>query len=299
MHRFIRFGCVLALVAGCGKTKNDHDTGAAVSTGSASASTGSAGTAGPATVATPDKAPPPAESRKGDSRVVNLLLDEAGKPSTVDVWGKRSFEWGPLQFAKALGYGQSTPHFGIPKGMSTVIVPTGADPHDRKQEMGWVWASQAGGGVTTGIYRDEGQGRSIVMGMKPAELHNAPAAPPAGKGLIYIYAGPLRVYEAKLTEKYGGSAFYVGDGSTTCLRQRLEDKGQQPAILGGTNATSHDVAPGKTKVTLHKWEPGNNCTTPPVAELDVDVADGKGTFVILHSPDAGGTISALQLPMWK
>lgn len=294
MGKLLGVVCLSLFTYGC-KKEEKATPSAAPATGSAAATTGSA----TAPLVREETLPePPADSRKGDSRVVNLLVDEAGKPVTVDIWGKRSFEWRPVQFAKDLAYGQTTPHFGIPTGMSTVIVPTGAGPDARKSEVGSVWASKEGEEVTTVVFRDGGSARSVVMGMKPPELHNAPAAPPAGKGLIYIFANPLTHHEAKLKEKFGGSTFYVGDGSQTCLRQRVEDQGQKGALLGGTNTTSHDVAPGKVKVTFHKWEPGKDCTTPPVFETEVEVADGKGTFVILHSPD-GASIAALQIPMWK
>jgi hypothetical protein len=290
MHRLASV-LVIAVLVACSKKDADSKKEPAVG--------GSAAAAAATTTVpeAPTKPPPPPESFKGDNRVVNLLLDESGKPMTIDIWGKRSFEYGPIQFAKDVAYGQASAYFGIPTGTSTIAVPAGAG--DRAKEVGSLFAAKDGEEITTVMFREDNQPKSIVMGMKPVDLHNAPAAPPAGKGTIYIYAGPLRGIEAKLTEKYGGSAFYVGDGSTTCLRQRLEDQGKQAAILGGTNSTTHDVAPGKAKVTLHKWEPGKNCTTPAVHELEVEVADGKGTFVVLHSPDNGSTIAAVQIPMWK
>lgn len=295
MNTFSRILWVGVVVVGCSKKKEEKpDKPAPAKAITESASLGSA--TAPVTKDLPE---PPADVRKGDSRVVNLLTDEAGKPVTVDVWGKRSFEYGPTSFAKDIAYGQATPHFGIPKGMSTIVIAAGADMKDRKSELGSVWASKEGEEVTTVVFRDGASPRSMVMGMKPEGLHNAPAAPPAGKGMIYIYANPLTHVEAKLKEKFGGSTFYVGDGSDKCLRQRVEESGQKGFLLGGTNTTTHDVAPGKVKVTFHKWEPGKDCTTPPVFETEVEVADGKGTFVILHSPDGGVSLAAMQLPMWK
>lgn len=259
--------------------------------GSSAAASGSAAAADPAA-----KPPAPAAALKGDSRVVNLLVDEGGKPVALDIWGKRSFEYGPMQFAKDLAYGQATPHFGIPKGTSTIAVAAGSG--DKGKEMGSVWASQDGEEITTVMYRDGATPRSIVLGMKPPGTHNAPEPPKAGTGLVVMYAGPIDGLKDKLTERYGGATFYVGDGSTTCRAQRGLDVGKG-TLLGGTNVVTFELPPGNAKFSLHKWVPGKDCTTPAVFDLEVDVVDGKGTYVILHSPDVGGTVAALQFPIWK
>ncbi len=244
----------------------------------------------------PDKAPPPDDQLKGAARVVNLLVDEAGKPITIDVWGRRWLTWGPRQFAANVGYGQVTPHFGIGKGMATVAVVAGGGP-DAK-EIGSLFGPQDGEELTTVMFRNDGRPASIVLGMKPPGTMNAPEPPPAGKGLLMVFAMPLSDHEKALTEPYGGRSFYVGDGSTTCLHQRVQDQGMQPAILGGTNPTLHDLPPGPAKITMHKWLPGKDCTTPAVFETEVEVKDGGGTLLILHSPD-GKKIEALPLPMWR
>jgi hypothetical protein len=248
-----------------------------------------------------DKPPPPDDVRKGDSRIVNLLVDASGKPMSLDVWGKRSFEWGPLQLAKDVKYGEASPYFGIPKGMSPAAVPAGSGhpeaAADGDKVIG-IASAKEGEEITTVIFRENDRATAPIFGMKPPGTYNAPEPPAAGKGLIYVYAGPLSTHDAALKDKYGGRSFHVGDGSATCLRQRAEDQGKSAAILGGTNATQHEVQPGKTKVTFHRW-PGKKCADPAVFEIVVDVAADKGTFVILHSPDGGQTIEALQLPMWK
>ncbi len=297
MGQLLRWCCVVALVSGC--SKKEDKGGPAPGPGSAVAATGPGAAAATAQPKPDDKPPPPDDVRKGDARVVNLLHDEAGKPVTIDIWGKRSFEHGPVQFAKNIAYGQASPHFGIPKGTSTIAVIAGGHVDDAKVEVGSVAAAKDGEEITTLMYRNYGKPSSIVRGAKPAGVYNAPEPPAAGKGLVYFYAGPLIDHEDKLRDKYGGRTFYVGDGSTTCRPQRIEAAGKQPAMLGGTNPTEYELAPGKAKFTFHKWQPGKDCTTPAVLETEVDVVEGKGTFVILHSPDAGGSIEALQLPLWK
>src|SRR5690606_28508035 len=110
-HSFILL-VIAPLALGCSKKQDAGGEGAppAGSAGSAAAKA----VAQPEAPKPPEKPPAPPETLEGDSRVVNLLLDEAGKPMTIDVWGKRSFEYGPMQFAKEVAYGTVTPHFGIP-----------------------------------------------------------------------------------------------------------------------------------------------------------------------------------------
>jgi hypothetical protein len=100
-----------------------------------------------------------------------------------------------------------------------------------------------------------------------------------------IRAGQLRPHEKSLDPKYNPSSFYVGDGKGACVHQRVEDQGFQAAILGGTNPTQHDVAPGKTTFTLHKWPSAEKCSTEALYTFEVDGQDGKGTLVQLYTPD--------------
>jgi len=278
---------------------------AACSKGKDASETDNSKPAGSAAMVAPVKAelpPPPKESFKGSVRVINLLLKGGTTPLTIDVWGKRSFEFGPFQQAKGIAYGAATDWFGIPNGQSTVVVEAGASA-DTKATIGSVWANKDGEEATTLLYWKEGSAVSALMNTKPAGQNDAPEPPPAGKGLVYFTAQPLMHHEKTLETALGSRSFYVGDGKGACIHQRVQDKGFQAAILGGTQPTLHDLPPGKATFTFHKWPSGPNmsdkaCTSPALFEVTVDVADGTGHLVVLHSRD-GKAIEAAQFPLWK
>ncbi len=280
---------VLVIATACSKSK-DTD---------ASKTTGSAAMVVPVQTELP---PPPKESFKGSVRVINLLLKGGTEPLTVDIWGKRSFEFGPFQQAKNIAYGTATEWFGIPQGQSTVVVAAGASA-DTKDTVGSVWANKDGEETTTLLYWKEGSAISAMMSTKPTGVNDAPDPPPAGKGLVYLTAQPLMHHEKTLEAAIGGRSFYVGDGNGTCVHQRVQDKGFQRSILGGTQPTLHDLPPGKATFTFHQWPSGPNmrdkeCTSPKLFEVTVDVVEGKGHLVVLHTKD-GKTLEAAQFPLWK
>ncbi|MEZ4366200.1 MAG: hypothetical protein R2939_07910 [Kofleriaceae bacterium] len=283
----------LLVLPACGKKKDDGGTAAPPATGSAKAP-GSA-----AMPAKPDLPPPPADAAKGQTRLVNLYLDADGKTQDVDVWAKRSFQYGPVKLTSGVGYGKVSEPFGIPTGMSTVVIKAGASVDDKAAEVGGLFGTKDGEKALGFFYFSDGA--PSVAHLPEVGGDQALVPPPAGKGLVVLNAGQPRAFAEQLTATVGSESYYVGDGSKTCRHQRIEDKkapsGQpyQAMILGGTQRPEFEVEPGKAKFTLHKW-PGKQCETEPVFEFELDVAAGQGVWGFVHTPDKA-KLEILSLPI--
>ncbi len=252
---------------------------------------------GAGSAATPDpyaqKTPPPVEAelppapesamRKGKARLINLLADaKTGKTEAVDVWAVRSFKYGPARLVEGLKFGQASAWFTAAEGMSVVAVPAGA-PGESTNKLTGVNVPSKPENATSILYRDrDGSPTCATPGGMPA-----PSSVPADKALIVLDASQLMGFETQLTASpIGGRSFEVGDGNGTCLSGTV--------VLGGTNHTHHEIAPGPFRFTLHKW-PGN-CMSEPVAEVKVEGVAGKGQIVYLHTAD-GKSLSQLSVPL--
>jgi len=285
---------VLALTSACSKSKDDRKAAPAPAA-SGTPTTPAASASAPKQ----DLAPPTTAEMRGNVRVINLLLDKDGKPVTIDVWGRRTFTWAPIQLAKDVAYGTASEWYGVPKGMATVAVPAGAGVDTK--ELGFLFGPQSAEDEASSVlFMNKGAVSATSLPGKPFGTFNAPDAPASGKGFVYIVPWQLQAHEATLTPTYGGRSFFIGDGTGKCARQRVEDKGFAASVLGGTQGTQHDVAPGKASFSLHKFpaSKGAECASPKLFDFSVDAADGKGVLVLLHTRD-GKTIEALQLPLWK
>lgn len=242
--------------------------------------------------------PPPEDLYKGKARVLNLYVEPDGTTSKIEVWAKRSFKYGPVQLAKDIELGQASDWFGIPEGMSITIIKAGDKWDDRKASLGGIFAPKDGEYIT-GIVRHDGKRGSVGSNweVRNKEDKFVPKAPPEGKALVMVRAYQLNAFRESLTKAGLSDSFYVGTGKAeTCLRQRAEDEGKQPAILGGTNPTHHIVDPGKIKLTFHKWPSSDKCNTDPIAEFEVDAKAGEGVMLALYTKD-GKSLSAVPVPL--
>lgn len=272
------FGILTSAALGCGDKKSP---GSPAGSGAASAATPDPKDA----PAVRDELPPAPETamRKGKARLINLLADaKTGKTDTVDVWAVRSFKYGPARLVEGLKFGQASAWFTAAEGMSVVAVPAGA-PGESKDKLTSVSVPTKPVNETSILYRDrDGSAICATPGGMPE-----PSSVPADKALVVLDASQLMGFETQLTASpLGGRSFQVGDGNGTCLTGA--------AVLGGTNHTHHEVAPGPFRFTLHKW-PGD-CKSEPVAEVKVDGVAGKGQIVYLHTAD-GKSLSQLVVPL--
>ncbi len=274
---------VLALIAlGCGKSKEDHSTGSA------------APALAPAPVKT-EASPPPKEAYKGKNRLVNLLVDPAGKTSAFEVWTRRGFKWGPVKLADSVPFGKASPWFGVPEHMSPVVLPTGSKPDDKEVSP---MAYGAADEVVTGLLMSS-NGVPTVVSMYDVSkaMPQAPKPPAAGTGAVILFGYPLRDFEKAMADQFGGSSFNVGDGTGACRPPR--DPKFAANALGGTSPYELDLPPGKAKVTLHKWPAPKEsaCASPAVFEVEVDVVADHAQWVFLYTPDLGKTIASTALPI--
>jgi hypothetical protein len=277
----------LALLAfGCGKQGEDAK-GTAGSTSSVKEPPP------PPVAANEEKGPPPKEEYKGKNRLVNLYVGPDGKTQTVDVWVRRGFKWGPVKIAENVEFGKASTWFGVPSNMSPVVLPVGAKPDDKEiSPMAYGKADEVVTGVLTRNY-----GRASVVSVYDVskEMTQAVKPPSAGKGTLILHAGQLTEYDKQLAEKFGGRSFYVGDGAGACRPHR--DPKMEMLALGGTATRELELDPGKVKITLHKWpgKRGEECTTPPVYELEAEAVADKAQHLFVYTPDGGTSLATLAL----
>ncbi len=300
MKRIITVALVsasLAFAAGaCGKS----DEGKKKAPAPEKTDKGAAGAATKAPAAAKKELPPPPpEAMQGKGRIINLYVDAAGKSKKVDVWARRSFTNGPLELAKDIELGKASDWFDVPKGQSVVVVEAGAGADGEK--LGGIFGPKKGEHIT-GILTADSSGASVasIWETSAEKKSGVPEPPPAGKGLVMVRAYQLRSlneFGKTLKDNKLDNAFLVGDGSGTCLKQRAEESGGQPVILGGTNPTEYIFDPGKVKMTLHGWMEKDKCGAPAMLTTEVDVKPDSGTLVVIYTPDAGKTLASAQFPM--
>ena len=287
MNKILGVTCA-AVLFGCGKSDKDKAKPAPTPADKPAPGASGGATAGGGTTAAPpaaDKPPPPADTFKGKVRVVNLLVDRAGKSQAIDVWAKRSFEHGPVRLAENIALGTASPWFATPAGHSIVIVPTGAGPDARDRELGGLSAGKDGEMFSHTLTLNDG-------GTPTAGLSSFKAAKPAaGQGLVVLEAGAFMGHAEAFKPTLGswGYAFKVGDG-TACRTGR-----QKGLDLGGTSYVDYEVAPGPATFTLHMGD-DYECKKPAVYTLTVDATADAATMVHVYTPDAK-TITHVTLPL--
>lgn len=252
-------------------------------TGAAPAGAGAAAATQPPTAPAADLPPPPPEAFEGKTRLVNLLVDASGQAPTVDVWAKPSFTHGAVKLAEGIAPGAASDWFGVPKGQSTTVVPTGAGPD--APSLGGLFAPKPDEQTSHVLTLAESGAPSVgLTGYKAAK-------PAAGKALVVLEAGAFSGHKERFKELLGswGHTFKVGDGKAC---REGEQKGM---MLGGTSYVPYVVAPGKTTFALHRGD-DYTCEKPPVYSFEVDAAADQGTLVHVYTPDAKA-IAHLVLPI--
>lgn len=257
-----------------------------------------AGGAGASTVPQVDELPAPdASTYEGANRVVNLWTDADGQTQSIDVWGRRTFANGPILLVEQLEFGEASDYFSAPSGYSLAVVGAGAGPDG--EELAGMFNAGPADQVTMVFTNDDPDGvvwAPNLWEQAAAETGLAPQPPQPGMGLVYLYAPNTRSFDETLTTAVGGSSFYVGDGSSRCARQRIEDEGFAPNVLGGTQDVQLELPQGPAVVSLHPWFSPDECDQPATIELTLDVPADSTVMVLVYSPD-GETIETLQLPV--
>lgn len=241
-------------------------------------------------------APDPSEY-EGSNRVVNLWVGPDGATKPIDVWGRRTFSNGPILLVEELPFGAASDYFAAPPGYSLVVVGAGAGP-DGEQLAGMFNAGR-NDQVTMVFTNDDPIGGVWAPNLWEAtadETGLAPDPPRPGMGLVFVYAPNTRSFDDSLTATLGGSSFYVGSGVGACAPQRIEERGFEASVLGGTQDVQLELAPGPATITLHPWFSPDRCEQPPVLEFTVDVPADGIVLVLVYSPD-GKSITTLQLPV--
>jgi hypothetical protein len=245
-----------------------------------------------------DELPPPDDSVfVGRNRVVNLWVGPGGTTQTVDVWARRTFTNGPVLLAEGLVFGAASGYFAAPAHHSVVVVGAGAGADGL--ELASMFNAGDGEQVTMIFSNDDDTGRvwaPNVFEIDPGGANSPPATPSDGNGLVYLYAPNTVSFESSLNLAIGAAAFYVGDGTGACARQRIEDDGFAPSILGGTQNVQLELPPGPARLTMHAWPSADGCAQPSLLDVDVEVTAGAATVVLVYSRD-GASIESLQLPM--
>jgi hypothetical protein len=246
----------------------------------------------------PDVAELPLPDRSryvGADRLVNLWVGPAGETREIDVWGRRTFSNGPILLVERLGFGEASAYVSAPPEYELVIVGAGAGPDG--EALARLADAAAGRQLTTIFTNDDADGTVALSEWSeigPGGSDAAPAPPPPGLGTVRLVAANLRAYRDALTVSVGGDAFFVGDGTGGCVRQRIEEQGFEPDVLGRLDAVLLDLPPGTTTLTLHSWLSPQRCAGPVAAELSVDVVADASTLVVVYTRD-GGSIDSLQL----
>jgi len=178
---------------------------------------------------------PDASAYEGANRVVNLWTDADGQTQPIDVWGRRTFTNGPILLVEQLEFGEASDYFSAPPGYSLVVVGAGAGADG--EELAGLFNAGLHDQVTMVFTNDDSEGAIWAPNLWEAaatETGLAPAPPLPGTGLVYLYSANTRSFDETLTESVGGSSFYVGNGSNECSRQRVQEEGFAPNVLGGT-----------------------------------------------------------------
>lgn len=242
----------------------------------------------------------------GRNRVVHLAVLPDGSTPTLDIWALRSFEYAPILLVEGVEYGEISPVYGAPDGMSIVAVEAGAGP-DAAPFAG-VFSAGADQQYTHVIVYDDESSVGTGLLLEDVDPQNPNAFPEttAGQALVQLYA-----YQLTLNPLSEGSgfeqriagvepSFQVGiAGIVGCAPQpRNTEQGFTAAVLGGTQRVPFDLPPGDTTFTFHGWGTNNQeCADPSVIEpVTVTVAAGERAWILLHSRDAE-TIEAMVVPL--
>ena len=321
-HRLLPLVCVLAFAAACGSDDSPVGEPSSIEPSSIEpssiepssteqAATDSAAppaaTEQPSTPTSPDELLPAADPSTyiGTNQVVNLAVMPDGTSPTLDIWAKRSFEYAPILLVEGLEYGEVSPTYGAPDGMSVVAVEAGTGP-DAEPFAGVFSASEEQHYTHLVLYdRESATGTGLLLVDTDPQDPSAFPEVNAGQALVQLYAYQLRLNPLSVGEGFDQRiagvepSFQIGiEGVAGCAPQpRMTDQGYTPAVLGGTQYVPFDLAPGDTTFTFHGWGSNNqDCADPSVIDpVTVTVADGDRAWVLLHSRD-GDTIEALVVP---
>jgi hypothetical protein len=255
----------------------------------ASAADPAATVASASTVVVDELPPPDASAFVGANRIVNLWVGPGGTTQIVDVWARRTFTNGPVLLVKDLAYGQASGYVAAPANHEIAVVGSGAGPDGL--ELASVTPVAAGGQVTTVFTNadDTGAGEASAF----AEQLIAP--PADGAGLVVLAAVNTDAFQAPLTLALGGWEFAVGDGSESCLPQRIEAAGFAP-VLVGADRVEVDVAPGLNRFTLHGAPSPTGCAEASLLDIPLDIVAGSATLVLVSTRD-GESLQATWLPI--
>lgn len=234
---------------------------------------------------------------EGANRVVNLWVGLDGATTALDVWARRSFTSGPVLLVEDLAFGAASDYFASPPGHTIEVVASGAGPDGAA--LAGVFHAGEGEQITTVVTNDDERGAiwaPNIWESDPLGGSQAPEPPARDLGLVLLVAPNTRSFADSLTATVGSDAFFVGDGSTECAPQRIEEEGFQPAVLGGTQQVELEVEPGPASITLHPWPSPEMCDTSPVLEIDVDVPVAGIVLVLVYSAD-GVSLDSLVLPV--
>ncbi len=242
-------------------------------------------------------AAPDPSTFEGETRVVNLWPGADGTGQEVDVWGRRTFSNGPILLAEGLSLGEISEPFGVPPGYAVEIVGAGAGPDGLA--LAGVLAASRGERVITVFTNadDRGTAESFTISeVDPSGTLGAPAAPAGGSGLLVLRQANTDAFADDLEAAGSSDSFYIGDGSGECLRQRTEDTGVAPAVLGGTQSIEIEFTTSTAAIDLYSWRMPDRCATPPVASFVVDVPVGSAVLGLVFSRD-GHSLELMPIPL--
>jgi len=241
----------------------------------------------------------------GTNQVVHLAVLPDGTTPTLDIWALRSFEYAPILLVEGLEYGEVSPTYGAPEGMSVAAVESDGGPD--AEPFSGLFSAGDGQAYTHVVVFDSESGAGAGLLLYDTDPGNSNAFPEArdGEALVQLYAYQLRInplaegtgFEQRLAGV--DTAFNVGiEGIAGCAPQpRLTEQGFSPSVLGGTSYVPFDLAPGAATFTFHGWGSTNEeCADPSVIDpVTVAVVAGDRSWILLHSRD-GETIEALLVP---
>ncbi|MDO8364648.1 MAG: hypothetical protein Q7V88_17290 [Actinomycetota bacterium] len=242
----------------------------------------------------------------GANQVVNLAVLPDGSHPVLDIWAMRSFEYAPILLVEGLEYGQVSPEYGVPDGMSVIAVTAGDGP-DAEPFAGMFSASD-GKRYTHIVLFDREAEMGTGLLLEDVDAGNPNAFPEAheGQALVQLYAYQLTLHALAEGEGFDmrlagvDPSFQVGiEGVAGCAPQpRMTEQGFTASVLGGTQRVQFDLDPGTTTFTFHGWGTANEeCADASVIPaVSVTVEAGDRAWVLLHSPD-GESIEALVVPI--
>ncbi|MBT8491651.1 MAG: hypothetical protein KJO07_01215 [Deltaproteobacteria bacterium] len=291
MHTALVLG-LAALLAGCGDKKEGGESPAPGSGQPATAV--DPGAASPGAAPGDERLPPPKDAFVGQERLVNLHLGKDGTSKTVDVWATGSARYLPVLLAEKIELGQASDWFGVPKGDRVLVVETGKKSTD--QPLASLQRPKDGDHITSILFAATGGDFSVRPHYEThadGRVDEFQGPPAAGKGFATVLSLPLGLHKQTIEAAFGAKKFHLGMGKGECPPQRVPD-GQTGQLIGGSSAAYLELAPGKNKMTLHKWPARVTCESEPVFEFEIEVKADASTLVFLYTPD-GKTLKVLQL----